>query len=456
MNRHTRTDKAVKVFEPRQVETVVHNGVEKRVATMEHLNRRFALLEQHGSPSVYINRADFLPIQDSDLKRRLSGEIVETGMKDGRPIYTSAYSFWTGHAARHVYRRIAFTNKTLPDDTLNLYRGLGVKPAPGPCKRIIAHVREVICGGSEEVADSIINLLAWEIQHIGEPSRVVVVLKSEKQQAGKGILLGELMGKIYGPSGFTAAATDQILGRFNSAIRGRAFVFLDEVLFAGDRKAADGIKSLSTAREIGIEEKGLPIVQCPVAVNLWLASNHENAAHIEEHDARHLVVEVSDRRVGDAAYFAALMQEIDNGGRETFAHHLLNLDVSDFVPWRDIKKDSVAKREMIRLSINPFDARKWIEDCCHAERMIGLKEPDSGKWERWIEGDEHSFATLAAAYVEWQKTVKSPFAPKPTPSGSLGEALRKMGFEPKRTAQERRYILPNAAECEAMIWRSET
>jgi hypothetical protein len=169
-----------------------------------------------------------------------------------------------------------------------------------------------------------------------------------------------------------------------------------------------------------------------------------------------LVVEVSDRRVGDAAYFAALMQEIDNGGREAFAHHLLNLDVSDFVPWRDIKKDSVAKREMIRLSINPFDARKWIEDCCHAERMIGLKEPDSGEWQRWIEGDEHAFATLLAAYVEWQKTVKSPFAPKPTPSGNLGEALRKMGFDRKRTNQERRYILPKAAECAAIIWSNET
>ena len=35
-------------------------------------------------------------------------------------------------------------------------------------------------------------------------------------------------------------------------IRGCSYVFLDEVLFAGDRKAADGLKkSLSTCTEIG-------------------------------------------------------------------------------------------------------------------------------------------------------------------------------------------------------------
>jgi hypothetical protein len=190
-------------------------------------------------------------------------------------------------------------------------------------------------------------------------------------------------------------------------------------------------------------------------VNLWLASNHENAAHIEEHDARYWPLDVSPHRVGDAAYFADLIQEIENGGREAFAHLLLNLDVSDFVPWRDIQKDNAAKREMVRLSVNPFDARKWIEDCCHAERVIGLKRPEGSGWVEWIKSEEYSFATLAGAYVEWQKTVKSPIAPKPTIIGNLGEALGKMGLERKRTSEERRYILPNPRDCIALIWRKD-
>ncbi|MBB4199203.1 hypothetical protein GGD83_003017 [Rhodoblastus sphagnicola] len=390
------------------------------------------------------------------MRRRLAGEVVATGQKDGKPTYTDAFTFWTGHAARHVYRRVAFTSKPVTDDTLNLFRGLGVKPRPGKCERIINHVQEVICSGDVNAGDAMLKLLAWQIQNIGKPSRVVVVLKSKKQQAGKGILLGELMAKIYGPSGFTAAATDQILGRFNSAIRGRAFIFLDEVLFAGDRKSADGIKSLSTATVIGIEEKGLPIVQCPIAVNLWLASNHENAAHIEEDDARYWALDVSPHRVGDTAYFSELTQEIENGGREAFAHHLLNMDVSDFVPARDVPKDNETKANMVRASVNPFDARKWLEDCCNANRVIGAKNPDAGEWTEWVEGERHSFGALMAAYSEWQKTVKSPVAPLPTPSGNLGEVLGKAGLtEAPRTKFGRGRILPNADTCKANIWRRD-
>jgi hypothetical protein len=69
-----------------------------------------------------------------------------------------------------------------------------------------------------------------------------------------------------------------------------------------------------------------------VAVNFWLATNHENAAHIEESDERYWVLNVSEGRRGDHAYFTALSNEIKNGGREAFADFLLHRDVSKFVP----------------------------------------------------------------------------------------------------------------------------
>jgi hypothetical protein len=256
------------------------------------------------------------------------------------------------------------------------------------------------------------------------------------------------------------------LGRFNDAIRGCAFSFLDEVLFSGDRRAADAIKSLSTPTEIGT--KGLPIVTCPIAINLWLASNHENAAHVEEGDARYWVLKVSECRIGDHDYFAALVGEIENGGREAFAHYLLNRDIADFVPWRHVPKNNAAKDEMIRLSINPYDARKWLDDCCHAERLIGRRKPfekdmwgkpivsENVEWAEWREGDEYSFAELSSAYVEWQKTVKSP-APIPTKIGNLGEVLNNAGIEMRReggTGSRLRY-LPNPQTCLEHLWIRE-
>jgi hypothetical protein len=431
-------------------------GVEKLVTTLEELNQRFALLEAPRSATAYISRADHLPIQDNDLKRRLASEVVQTGVtKNRKPIYANAYPFWTGHAKRHIYKRIVFANHGTPPDTLNLFKGFGVKPCSGCCDRILAHIHEVICSGDTLAFDRMQDLMAWQMQNVGKPSRVIVILKTEKHQAGKGLLLGELLIKIYGPSGFIPAATDQVTGRFNDAIVGRVYVFLDEVMFSGDRRAADAIKRLATAVDYGIETKGLPIITCPVGVNFWAATNHEVAAFIEEHDARYWVLDVSESRVGDTDYFNEVLKEIENGGREAFADYLLKRDVTGFVPLRDVPKNNAAKREMIKLSINPFNARKWIEECCVTGQLVGYKIEPMSSWAPWVEGAEHPFHVLSNAYTEWQKTVKSPVRPDPTPIGTLGEVLVKAGFTRTRINAERKCKLPNPDICLKRLYAPE-
>ena len=290
------------------------------------------------------------------------------------------------------------------------------------------------------------------MQNIGKPSRVIVVIRTESHQAGKGLLLEETLLKIYGEAGFVPSSTDQVLGRFNDVIVGRAYIFLDEAMFFGDRRAADAIKSLATKTLHGIETKGLPTIQCPVGLNFWMATNHPVAAFIEERDARYWVINASDHRVGDAAYFNSVLEEIENGGREAFAYYLLNLNVSDFVPLRDVPKNNDAKREMIKHTINPYDARKWIEECCETRQLIGHSLLDTygrrtGVWNAWAHGLEFAFSTLSNAYTNWQASVKAPVRPEPTPIASLGEVLTRAGFGDSRSATERKRTLPDADKC---------
>jgi hypothetical protein len=428
-------------------------GVEKRLVTLEELNDRYALLEARGKPSVYVSRIDCMPIKEDDLRRRLAGEVVLTGKKNEKPSYESAYKFWTGHARRHIYRRIAFTSEETPPDTLNLFRGLGVAPRKGNCTLILAHIHEVVCSSNTIASDRMLDLMAWQAQNVGKPSRVIVVIKSKGHQAGKGLLLHEVMLKIYGDAGFIPSSIDQVLGRFNDAIVGCVYIFLDEVMFSGDRRAADALKSLATATEYGIETKGLPIIKCPVGVNFWMATNHDVAAFIEEHDARYWVLNVSEHRIGDTNYFGEVLREIENGGREAFAHILLNRDVSGFVPLRDTPKNNDAKREMIRRSINPFDARKWLEDCCLTLQIIGAIETNDwmpgqpAKWRKWIPGETIAFYVLANAYTAWQRDVKSPVSPQPTPKGSLGELLNNAGFGRNHNRAGSDRTLPHPEDC---------
>ena len=75
-----------------------------------------------------------------------------------------------------------------------------------------------------------------------------------------------------------------------------------------------------------------------------------------------------------------------------------------------------------------------------------------GRWVAWTEGKEYAFADLLAAYVEWQKTVKSPVAATPTPAGSLGQVLSRAGFQERRTVTARFRKLPNPEKCLETLW----
>jgi hypothetical protein len=424
-------------------------GIEKIVTTIEELNEEFAILNLNGCASTYVSRKDFQPITDIDLARRLANRVIIGRVKDDGKVYLPAVDVWKGNAFRHVYTDIAFTNKPMAPHVYNLYKGLGVVPKEGSCDLIKKHVEEVICRGDKKKANDLMKLAAWQIQHIGEPSRTIVVMKSKNQQVGKGIFCGEVLGKIYGPSAVLPPTMDQIIGRFNDCLRGAIFVWLDEVLFGGDKKAANSLKTLSTQTETGIEAKGLPTVKAIVAVNLWLTSNEDNAAHIEELGARYWVLNVDEAR-RPATYFTALIHEINHGGREAFAHYLLNMDVSKFTPWVDINKDNAAKKAMIKEAVNPYDATKWLEDCAETGKVLGLKregydgrEDRNDPYEDWVKGTAVIYSSLYQAYGEWQKTVRSRTAPKPTASNKFGEVLGTYGLEPVVLKNIRHRQLPS-------------
>jgi hypothetical protein len=429
---------------------VLVNGIPKTITDMQHLDERFAQLEAPGQPCVTIHRSDAQPISLTDFNKRLSGEVVIVGVdQKGQPKYLSASTYWIGNTNKRIYRNIAFTNKLIDENTYNLYTGLGLNPLEGDCTLIFKHIYEVICAGSQENYEALIKLFAWQIQNIGKPSRIITIFKSLVQQVGKGTVLADIMVPIYGNSGFMTSDIGQILTRFNDTLRGKAYIFLDEALFAGDRKSADAIKSMSTTTRMGVETKGLPTVQFPIAVNFFLTTNHDDAAFIEETDARYWILEVSPHRAKDYEYFNNLYEEINNGGKEAFLHYLLNTDVSDFCPARDVPLNNEAKAAMIRNSINPYDARKWLEECCRSEMILGFKPVDSSSklpWEPWIKGDEYVNGVFSTAYTEWQKSVKTPVAARPTPANKFGELLNKAGLIQRNDGQRFR-TLPNPVDC---------
>ena len=169
------------------------------------INKKYAQLCAPQQAAVIILRDDFMPIPLSEFNFRLDGEIVCVGIdKRGNPKWVTAAKAWRESCDKHVYTRIAFTNKPVKEDTMNLFRGYGVEAKHGDCHLILQHIREVICSKNIEIYNAMLNLIGWQLQNIGKPSRIIVMLVSvNQQQVGKGVLLEHILLPIFGSCSWT-------------------------------------------------------------------------------------------------------------------------------------------------------------------------------------------------------------------------------------------------------------
>jgi hypothetical protein len=180
------------------------------------------------------------------------------------------------------------------------------------------------------------------------------------------------------------------------------------------------------------------------------SSWNQSRRHIEEGDARYWVLRVNESRIADSDYFDDLVHEIEHGGREAFAHFLLNLNVAKFVSKRDVPRDNAERREIISHSLNPYDARCWLWDCAVSEQILGMEITMTDGilgCVAWREKGEYKFGELSHAYRRWQATIRTRVAPRPTPLDHLGEVLSKAGFSLSRDKLSRKRILPSADAC---------
>lgn len=238
---------------------------------------------------------------------------------------------WLNWPERLTYQSIIFdpSGHDAPD-AYNTWRGLNVIPAAGGCGRILTHILEVWCGDDVAQFNYVILWMALLVQRPWEKPDVALVLRS-RQGSGKTIIVQILL-KIFGAHGFTAAQKDQVAGRFNGHLFDKVLVVLEEAFFAGDPAAVAATNALVTNATLGYEAKGKDSFSGTNHAHVISLTNHSWAIPAGEDARRWMVLDVSDKRKGDYAYFGALQAEIENGGTEAFLHHLVGIDVAGWNP----------------------------------------------------------------------------------------------------------------------------
>ena len=174
------------------------------------------------------------------------------------------------------------------------------------------------------------NWLALLVQKPWIKPEVALVLKS-RQGTGKTIIVQMLL-SIFGPHGFTTAQKVQVAGRFSGHLFDKVLVVLEEAFFAGDHAAVAAAKALVTNSTLGYEAKGKDAFSAPNYAPVITLTNNDWAVPVGEDARRWAVLDISETRMGDHAYFRELLDEMNSGGTAAFLDYLMKVDLSGFNP----------------------------------------------------------------------------------------------------------------------------
>jgi hypothetical protein len=262
----------------------------------------------------------------------------------------------------------------IPGEMINIFRGFGIEPAPGCWSLMQAHILNVLCSGRQELCDYLIRWLAWSVQKLDQPIGVAVALLGE-QGAGKGIF-ARTFGSMFGEHFAHIANGDQLTGRFNASVGKSCFIFLDEAVWAGDKKGEGVLKALITEPCLTLEAKFRDPITVANKLRIMVASNNEWAVPAGIGDRRWLILNINNRYAGtkNADYFAALKDEVDSGGAAAMLHDLLAMDLSGFNV-RDVPR-TAAKAQQQALSLPSVEA--WLYQTLQEGAIEERIQPGSG------------------------------------------------------------------------------
>jgi hypothetical protein len=239
---------------------------------------------------------------------------------------------WEGRR-QHLGRGVVFEPGgplEIPKDMLNLWRGFGIEPKQGDWSLLRNHILNVVCSGQQKHYDYLVKWMAYAVKHPNEPIGVAVAFRGA-QGAGKGIV-ARTFGKFFGKHFAHIANGDQLTGRFNASLATSCAVFLDEALWAADKKGEGVLKALITEPKLQLEAKFRDPIMVDNRLRIIVASNNDWVVPTGIGDRRWFVLDVANTYAGTEhrKYCVALYAEIMKGGAAAMFHDLLAMDLGGF------------------------------------------------------------------------------------------------------------------------------
>jgi hypothetical protein len=419
-----------------------HDQSQTLAEKIAKLNEQYAIVSISNKVVVMENRPDGSIAnlwQFDEFRRRLvkNGPLADVWLRhrDGRQY------------DQLIYAMPGSAEQCGPRD-YNGYLGFTVQPQAGDWSKNREHIRAIICANDDEIFEWVLNWCAALIQQPGKHAWTALVLHGG-QGIGKGHFADVMLGSLFHRQQYVHVTSgEQLTGKFNEHLSGKALIFADESTWGGDPRAVDKLKGLITENTVPIERKFLPLVEEPSALHLIVASNREFPVAIDPDDRRYMALEVSEAQKQNECYFTALHAELDHGGRAAMLHDLLAHTVNITALRHPLS--TTWKGEIITRSLPPIQ-HWWFETLQRGYiRLATLEMNNITDWPTIVPKTD-----LHKDYLQFLDMHHKASREKRSTETELGVFLRKHKVKDTRLTYngnfERVWILPSLEECR-VLW----
>ena len=192
----------------------------------------------------------FRLLQVDSFTQWFGNEWVQVGDK-----MMTAGKYWLGHTERRQFEGIEFEPAGGRKGYYNLYQGFAVQPRKGDCSKFLAHIRDNVAQGDEEIYNWIVGWWAQIFQQPALKMETALVLRGGFG-AGK-TKIGKVFGSLLDEHYLLVSSPRYITGQFNSHMKSLLVLHADEAFWAGDKKAEGTLKDLVSGDTHMLEHKGV-------------------------------------------------------------------------------------------------------------------------------------------------------------------------------------------------------
>ncbi|MEM9469369.1 MAG: DUF5906 domain-containing protein [Pseudomonadota bacterium] len=301
-------------------------------AVVDKLNQKYAFVKMGGKVKILEEVLDpytgCCTQKFHDVfafKQFYLNQTVIVGYDSKGPIYKTYAQVWLTNKRRRTYEAVIFkpSSEPTPPEYFNTWQGFSVKPdSSKDCSLFQSHVENIVCSGDKDIAHWVFSWMADAVQNTCEKPGTALVLIG-KRGTGKSFF-GEYFGSLFDPHRSTVSQASHVTGKFNSHFTDIVVLQCEEAFWAGDKAGEGVLKDIITNDTINIERKGVDVEKQRNFIRMLITSNESWVVPAGMHERRFLVLHADDEQMQNEAYFNALADEMNNGGREALLHFLQN------------------------------------------------------------------------------------------------------------------------------------